>query len=226
MSITNIIAATTVATIANTNMRLTTETLARRTSKQKGGATAIVLTVLALVGVLIAGAIWVAISTANYGNRTEASIKGIWENNQNILGQYTLKVQEAAAVPGMYKDDLKEVMTSVMSARQGPDGSRAMFQFFKEHAIAIDPAMYVKIQQIVEAGRNEFQTAQQRLIDSKITYRTELGQIPRGWILGAVGYPKIQIGYPNIDVDDYKPVVAGDTREVFKSGVQAPVKMR
>lgn len=193
---------------------------------QRGGAALAVVAILGLLAV-IGGIIFaIYVSSANYGNRTENEIKKIWENNQNILGQYTLKVQEMAAVPDMYKNDLKEVMTSVMTARQGPEGSKATFQFFKEHNIEIDTAMYTKIQAVIEAGRNEFQTNQTRLIDTKGVYREQLGSIPKGWFMSFAGYPKIKIGYPNIEVDDYKPVVAEDTREVFKTGVQKPVKLR
>jgi len=193
---------------------------------QRGGAGIVALIVLAIVLVIGGGIFALYVSNANYGNRTEVQIQGIWENNQNILGQYTLKVQEIASVPEMYKNDLKEVMTSVMQARQGPDGSKAAFQFFKEHNINIDTAMYTKIQQVIEAGRNDFQTNQTRLIDTKKVYREQLGSIPKGWFLSMAGYPKIKIGYPNINDDDYKPVVAEDTRDVFKSGVQKPVKLR
>lgn len=186
---------------------------------QRGSALIAVLSVVGLLIVGIVALVGMYISAANYGNRTEVEIKKVWENNQNILGQYTLKVQEIAAVPAMYKDDLKEVMTSVMTARMGQDGSKATFQWFKEHNITIDSAMYTKIQQVIEAGRNEFQNAQTRLVDVKGTYQTALGSIPQGWFLNMAGYPKI-------DLDKYRPVVAGDTRKAFEEGVQAPVKMR
>lgn len=186
---------------------------------QRGSALIVVGGILALVAVGLIALVTMYISAANYGNKAEVDIKKIWENNQNLLGQYTLKVQEIASVPAMYKDDLKEVMTSVMVARQGPEGSKATFQFFKEHNIAIDSVMYTKIQQVIEAGRNEFTKEQTHLIDYKGTYQTALGAIPQGFFLHMAGYPKI-------DLDKYKPVVAGDTREVFEKGVQAPIKLR
>lgn len=186
---------------------------------QRGSALVIVLSLLGVLAVLGGVVVMLLINAANFGNRSEVNIQKVWENNQNILGQYTLKVQEVASVPAMYKDDLKEVMTSVMTARMGPDGSKAMFQWFKEHNVNIDAAMYTKIQQVIEAGRNEFQNAQTRLVDEKAVYQTALGSIPQGWVLKIVGYPKI-------DLDKFKPVVAGDTRKVFEEGVQAPIKLR
>lgn len=187
--------------------------------KQRGSALIAVVSIVGLLAIIGGVLVAVYVSAANYGNRTEQAIKGTWENNQNILGQYTLKVQEIASVPEMYKNDLKEVMTSVMTARQGPEGSRAMMQWFQEQNIPFDSSMYGKIQQVIEAGRNEFQTAQTRLVDQKVTYETALGSIPRGWFLSMAGYPKI-------DLDKYKPVVAQDTRQVFEQGTQAPIKLR
>lgn len=191
-------------------------------STQRGAVSAALITVLGLLGVVVTVAVVLVImlvNAANYGNRTEVEIKKVWENNQNILGQYTLKVQEVAQVPAMYKDDLKEVMTSVMTARMGADGSKAMFQWFQEQNIPFDSSMYVKVQQVIEAGRNEFQNAQTRLVDVKGVYETQLGNIPEGWFLKIAGYPKINLA-------DYKPVVAGNTREVFEKGEQAPIQLR
>lgn len=188
--------------------------------KQRGSI--LLVSVLSILGLIVAGVVTLAVlwvQAANYGNRTEVEIKKIWENNQNVLGQYTLKVQEVASVPAMYKDDLKEVMIGVMQARMGADGSKALFQFFKEQNIPFDSSMYTKIQQVVEAGRNEFQVAQTRLVDVKASYQERLGAIPQGWFLSLAGYPKI-------DLEKYKPVVASDTRQVFESGVQQPIKLR
>jgi len=186
---------------------------------QRGSALIVTLSVVGILAAIIIPVVVMLVNAANYGNRTEVEIKKVWENNQNVLGQYTLKVQEIASVPAMYKDDLKDVMTSVMTARMGQDGSKATFQWFKEHNINIDASMYTKIQQTIEAGRNEFQTQQTRLIDIKGTYQTSLGSIPRGWLLSLAGYPKINLA-------EYQPVVAEDTRAVFKAGVQAPIQLR
>lgn len=187
-------------------------------NNQKGNAV-VTLSAIAVVVILVVGVIMAWVSAANYGNRAEADIKAVWENNQNILGQYTLKIQEAAQVPEMYKNDFKEVVTAAMQGRYGADGSKATFQWIKENNLTFDSSMYNKMQTLIEAGRNEFQTNQTRLVDTKRVYVTSLGSIPRGWFLSMAGYPKI-------DLDKYRPVVAGDTRQIFESGVQAPVKLR
>lgn len=174
---------------------------------------------LGVVLVLVLVAIGSYVSNANYGNTAEQGIKATYANNQNILGQYTLKVQEAASVPAMYRDDLQKVMTSVLSGRYGKNGSQAVMQWIKEQNLPYDSTLYVKLQQIIEAGRNEFQTAQTHLIDEKRVYTTNLGYVWKGYWLAKAGYPKINL-------DDYKTITTEESNNAFKSGVEAPIKLR
>lgn len=181
--------------------------------------------VMALISVMIVAVglafICIAsyISAANYGNTAERQLDAIWSNNQNVLGQYTLKVQEAAQVPEMYKNDLKEVVTAAVQGRYGDSGSKAVVQWLKEANIPFDSKLYTNMQQIIEAGRNQFTTEQTRLIDVKRSYETNLGYVWRGFWLKMAGYPKI-------DLAKFKPVVAGDTARAFETGQQAPIKLR
>ena len=191
-------------------------------NKQSGAISGALVAVLSVFGIFLAGLAFVAVmyfSASNYGVKAETELEAVWTNNQNILGQYTLKVQEIAQVPEMYKNDLKEVMQAELSSRYGKEGSQANMQWIKEHAVNFDSSMYSKIQQVTEAGRNEFQNAQTRLIDVKRVYVTELGTVPRKWFLDMAGFPKV-------DLNKYKPVVAGDTAKAFEAGVQAPIKLR
>lgn len=187
---------------------------------QRGSAAVLALLgVLGFLGVALVAVVMMYVSASNYGVKAEAQLDGTWTNNQNILGQYTLKVKEVASVPEMYTNDLKAVLAAEMSGRYGTDGSKANMQWIKEHAVNFDSSMYKKIQQVVEAGRNEFQAAQTRLIDEKREYVTQLGTIPKSFFLSMAGFPKV-------DLAKYKPVVAGDTAKAFETGVQDPVKMR
>lgn len=190
--------------------------------QQNGNISAALAVVLGFVGLVVISlfiAVASYINAANYGNRAERELEAVWSNNQNVLGQYTLKVQEAAQVPEMYKNDLKEVVTAAVQGRYGEGGSRAVMQWLKEANVPFDSKLYVKMQQIIEAGRNQFQTEQTRMIDVKRGYETNLGYVWRGFWLRMAGYPKI-------DLAKFKPVVAGDTAKAFESGVQAPVKLR
>lgn len=191
--------------------------------KNQKGSAKLVLGVIAFffsAFLLMGGAlVMMYIDAANYGNATEVTLEQSWSDLQNVHGQYTLKVQEVAAVPETYKNDLKEVMVGVMQSRMGQDGSKALFQFFKEHNINIDSAMYIKIQQIIEAGRNQIEVHTRRVLDVKGTYQERLGRIPDKFFLAFAGYPKV-------DLAKYKPIVSNHTKETFETGVDKAVKLR
>lgn len=160
------------------------------------------------------------ISNANYGNRAEVSIKAEYENMQNVLGQYSLKVKEAAQVPTMKTEDLKEVMAAAMTGRYGDNGSQAMFQWITEnHPGAVTDDLYIQIQQIMEAGRNEFQNVQTRFIDAKRTYETNLGYVWKGLWLRIAGYPKLNL-------DDYKIITSEHAKEAFETGVDKGITIQ
>ena len=178
------------------------------------------LVALGVVAAFVVVAIGSYISVANYGNRAEKEIIYVWENNENILSQYVQKVQEAAQVPSMQRDDLKQVVTEVMAGRYGKDGSKAVFQWIKEQNPQLDSRVYVKLQQIVEAGRDEFKTAQTSLIDAKRSYDTNLGYIWKGFWLSMAGYPKI-------DLSKYKAISNDYASDAFKTGKEkGPVQLR
>lgn len=179
------------------------------------GMTAIVFSLLVILGVTAAFAY---VNAANYGNRTEVAIQTTWENNKNIQGQTSLKVREVAQIPERYSQKLKELMETELSARYGDGGSKAIFQFIQENSQKYDPSMDLKVMQIVEAGRNEFQVAQTRLLDQKGVYKTALGSVWTGFWLGVAGYPKI-------DLEKFKIVVSKETDAVFEAGVQEPMKL-
>ena len=179
------------------------------------------------LAVILVGTVAVSYVTyANYGNRSEVTIEKEYQNLQNILSQYTLKVSEAAQVPAMYRDDMKEVMTSVMTARMGADGSKAMFQWFKEHQINLDSNLYSKIQALIEAGRNQFQNAQTRFLDVKATYVANLGYVWSGLWLSIAGYPKINVGFPRGTTDDYPIVKSAAATASFETGIDGGIKLR
>lgn len=159
------------------------------------------------------------VSAYNTGNRLEQNIKAAYDQNKNVLSQYTNKVAEAAQIPAMQRDDLTKVVEAALKSRYGSDGSKAMFQWIQEQNPNINSEVYTKLQQIIEAGRNDFQQAQAEFIDKKRVYETQLGYLWRGFWLRTAGYPKI-------DLASYKIVTDEKTEEAFKSGKQTPIELR
>jgi Flp pilus assembly pilin Flp len=177
----------------------------------------IILAALASVALVAVGSYF---SAASKGNRLENAIEAQYEQNQNSLSKLSLSVVEAAQVPGMARDDIKDVVKSAMEGRYGADGSKAVFQSIKEaYPGQIDPSLYVKIQNIIESGRTDFAVEQEKLIGKVQGYKTELGAPWSGLWLNIAGYPKI-------DLADFKAVKSNYTVDTFKSGVDTGIKLK
>lgn len=190
-------------------------------NKQRGSAAVIALVAVLGFFVLIGGFLAMNyVSAVNYGAATESAIKAQYTQNQNVLGQYTQKVQEVAQVPGMMRDDLDKITKDAIQGRYGENGSKAVFQMIKEQNPNLDSKAYLKIQQIIEAGRDDFRDEQKKLIDLRRNYETNLNYFMKGFFLRLAGYPKINL-------DDYKIITNTYTENAFKSGKEeGPLKLR
>lgn len=177
--------------------------------------------VTGVVAALLIGTSSNIIGIYNYGNRAERQVIAEHKNLENVLGQYSLKVAEAAQVPAMYRNDVKEVVSAALQGRYGASGSKAVFQWLKEDnsPAKLDSALYTKIQQIIEAGRNDFQNSQTRFIDIKRGYETNLGYAWTGMWLRV-------FGYPNINLELYNITTTEEAARALKTGKDSPLKLR
>jgi len=172
-----------------------------------------------IFGIVIVGSSYII--AYNKGNEYEKRLEALYANNQNVLSTYYQKVQEVAQVPGMMKDDLKDVINSSLQGRYGKDGAKAVFLAIKEtYPGTVDSKLYVKIQQVIESGRNDFRNAQTEMIDVKRIYDTDLGSFWTGTMLRLAGYPKV-------DMNKFKVITTVETKTVFERGTESgPVKLR
>lgn len=173
------------------------------------------ITVLVLVGV---GLFSSYVSYHNMGTQYEQRLEATWQENKVVLNTYTTKVQEVAQVPSMYKKDLQDVVEATFQGRYGKDGSKAVFQWIQEQNMNLDPQLYRQIQQVMESGRNDFQTSQKTLIDVKRSYETQLNMFWSGIWLKVAGYPKT-------DLSKYKIVVLGEVNTKFETGEDSVIKL-
>jgi uncharacterized protein (UPF0333 family) len=172
---------------------------------------------LALLIVLVCGMNYV--SYANYGNRTEKALLAKVENNENIYAQGTQKIIEIAQVPTMYVDDVTKVATAAISGRYGADGSKAVFQMLREQNPTLDSSMYTKIQQVIEAFRDEFKNNQTQMLDMKRSYETSLDNVWGGMWLHMAGYPKT-------DLHKFDIVSTDKAAETFKTHRDTGIQLR
>jgi hypothetical protein len=180
------------------------------------------ITILAIFGVVlffVLIAITSMISMNNTAVSMEKTIKAQWTENQNNLSKYSNTIAEAAQVPAMYRDDFVKVINASMQGRYGDKGSQAVFQWLKEQNLNFDASVYKKLQQMIEAGRKDFEREQKKLIDLKRQYETMLETFPRGFILKFLGFPKVDLNTFNIVTSEY-------SNDAFKSGVDKGIKLR
>ena len=175
------------------------------------------LVALVLFVGLIGSAVLQGINSYNTGVDFETQIDKTYQNNQNILGQYSLKVKEAAKVSDKYADSLTKLMEQTLSARYGEEGSGAMMQWIQEQNPALDPQLYVKLQQIIEAGRNEFQLNQTTLLDQCRIYKLQIGYLWSGFWLKLVGYPKEGL------MKKCTPIQSDYSKQAFDTGIEKGV---
>lgn len=169
-----------------------------------------------LIGVLM---LVMFIGTFNTAVELEKGLEASYEDSQNVLSQYSLKIAESAQIPEMYTNDLKAVYTATVQGRYGEAGSQAMMQWIQEHNPNFDASLYKTIQQQIEAGRNKFEVSQRLVIEKKKIYETQLSYAVTGTLLRIMGFPKI-------DLDKIKIVKSEHSNNAFSSGVDKGLKLR
>ena len=159
------------------------------------------------------------ISYTNDFQRAENGIKTQYKANQSSYATYFNKIKEMAQVPGMYTEDLSKVYEGAIKGRYGSDGSKAMFNFIKEHNPNFDSSLYVQLQRAMEAGRDSFNADQKLLLDKKQSYDNQRTVFPGSLIASLFAYPKINL-------DEFDIVINAETEDAFKTKKAAPIQVR
>lgn len=179
----------------------------------------IVTGVIAGVAVLAIIVVVSVIGVYNTCVRNEAAIKAQYAENQNNYDKLFKSIAETAQVPVAYAKDLKDIYLATTATRYGAGGSKAVVQFIKEHNPTLDAGLYRQVQQVIEAGRIDFESKQASLIDRKRVYESSVlntavtGAIARG------------LGFPRIDLDKFDIVTSDETSTAFEAKKSAPLKV-
>lgn len=145
--------------------------------------------ILLIVGFLVA----TYISHSNQANRLEKSVTASTRDREATLAGYGQKILEAAQVPELAKDRLKETITAAIQGRYGANGSQALFQSIQEVNPSTDPVLDRNMQRMIDAGRNEFDQ-KNRIVASKCAvYEVALDNVWSGFWIRTAGWPKIDI---------------------------------
>lgn len=164
--------------------------------------------------------IFMFVSAANQGNSMENQILAQVDANKTSLSTLTQTVLETAKVPGMFADDLREVIAEALEGRYGEGGTNAMFVAITEaYPGQLDSSLYQNIQLAISSGRADFAAEQRKLIGMVQAYKTKLGAIPDGFFLRLAGYPRL-----DLNETQFKPIVTVSTTQAFETGVDEGLK--
>ncbi|ATS94044.1 major capsid protein [Pectobacterium phage DU_PP_V] len=186
-----------------------------------GAKVGIVLAGLFALALVIGGTLFASyVSATNEGARFENQIVLLNQDSENKLSTYTVKIQEMIQVPEMYQNDLKEVIKATFEGRYGSGGSKAVMQWIQENNLQFDSKLFVNLQTVIEAGRDEFRIAQTLKLQECRNYRTNLDYFWKGYWLKFAGFPKKNLDTLCQVISDSR------TQEIFNSGVQSPISLR
>lgn len=179
--------------------------------------TTIVIGVILIIAFILVGSY---VNMNNKGANFENQITRLQQNSESSLSNLTMRIAEMAQVPTMATSQLKEVIEKQMTGRYGNDGSKAMFQFFKEQNLQVDQKLYTNIQAEISGGRKDFEISQNRLVSLCASYKSQLEYVWSGFWLHLTGYPKM-------DINKVCRVISDDkTNNAFDSAKQTIIKLQ
>ena len=195
----------------------------------------VVLIVLAGFGVLALGIVMGVFSWYGTGIDLQETTKAQYRSNQVSYDAFWKSVTETAQVPAAYKEDFKGILLAETTAKYGPEGSKATFQWFKERNLTLPPELYTKVQTTIEAGRKDFQRNQDTLLDKQQIaarhYKSPWGRFCRiftDWtedLAGDFKPPQDLDGDGRFTIWDYNIVTSKRTKAAFESGEDEPVNV-
>lgn len=158
------------------------------------------------------------------GVRQENGIQAQLKSNKNDMGQHVLTVKEALGVAKVNNAELEKVIRSALEGRYGNDGEgakAAMLWVTENYPGTYDPSMMKTVQQTIIAGRVDFQAKQDILIDKVRVYKDMTDTLYSGTWLKLVGFPRASFKW-----EDYEPVVAEGTKEMFETKVDKGIEIK
>ena len=186
---------------------------------QKGSALVVGLSILGAlltIGLFIWG---FYISAYDKGVSYETQIEAAWENNENILSAHKKKLHQALSTSKLNASQVEGIITKALEARYGEGGMQASWAWIQENHPNLDQTINKQLMQIMEAGENEFKSAQTRMVDTKRGYEAA---IQKQYLFGEGWWLKLA-GFPRINLDDFKIISTSDARRAFETGLDEPI---
>lgn len=164
-------------------------------------------------------------SYANTAVDYETRIEAARDNNQQILGQYRLKITEMIGVAGLQADQFEQVYVKAIEARY-KNGMGQMMAWIKEQNPQLGTKVYGNIQTEMAAGREKFSQAQTRILDVCRGYKKLRRQPYSGAWVSFAGYPSEE--YTDAGGNDRlcRAVTSKGAKKAFEEGVEEAINVR
>ncbi len=164
-------------------------------------------------------------SYANTAVDYETNIEAARDNNQQILGQYRLKITEMIGVAGLQADQFEQVYVKAIEARY-KNGMGQMMAWIKEQNPQLGTKVYGNIQTAMDAGRTKFTAAQTRILDVCRGYKKLRRQKYSGTWVSFAGYPSEE--YTDAGGNDTlcRAVTSKGAKKAFDSGIEEAINVR
>lgn len=173
---------------------------------------------IAIVVIFCLGGV-AACSTFNSFTVQEKNLNAQYLDNQNNYDNFWKRVKETAQVPDQYTEALQKVTKAAIEGRYGANGSQAVVQMIQEQNPQLDPQLFVKISQLIDSGRTDFEAHQKMLLDKKRIYETSLATFPNNVIAGVMGFPRIDLAKIGI-------VTSDETEKAFETKKAGALKLK
>lgn len=190
-----------------------------KTAKGSNGS---VMLLMAAFLVLVFGSISFGLmsyfSYANMGAEYENGLAAKLEANKASLGSYSTRVVESAQIANMGTDAQMKIIKAANEARYGATGSGAVVQMIQEQNPQADISMLKRVQEVVEAGRVQYEREQKEIADQVGTYKLVLDKPYSGFWLRLAGFPKVPLS-------TYKVVTNKYTNSAYETGEAEAINM-
>lgn len=157
------------------------------------------LCVMAILGGLIIKIIGLNNTLVRQVNTIEAKFK----DNQQIYSSIRIKIEQSGLVANEYADKVIQAFNQAIANRYGGGGVQGAMLWIKEQNPNIDPGVYTKIQQLVEAEFSKFEANQTTLLDMGRTYKDTISTFPNNVIASI-------LGYDNQKIEPYMTILISD----------------
>lgn len=176
-----------------------------------------------ILGLIATVAVIIAMSYVSYYNAAvgmEASINASYQSNKQTLAGYGLKVLESAKVSDKYAEKVKDIAIAAIEGRYGENGAQQAILLITEQNPTLDSNVYLNLQQTIQAGRDEFKTKQDILLDKCASYKVLQNSFVSGFYLRLAGFPRTQD--PTFETM-CTPITSSIAEKAYQSGKDEPL---